>query len=559
MLCSSGVSYDVIIVDTAPTGHTLRLLSLPKFLDGFLSKLLVLRKKLLSLAATFQAFIGSSEETANQQQQILDETLEKFEIFRNKMSIVQNKLKDSSATSFLLVTIPTKLSVSESKRLFDELSKQSIRVSDIVVNQCLIYDDENMNILENYYERRKTNQNKYIKEMLMTIEKISSTPEYQSNHGNLEQSSSSIQMSIVNYCNVELVGIAALAYLGNTFIQNNYKWDYLLKDGGEKKFVICGGKGGVGKTTTSSALAVAMANSGRKVALISTDPAHSLGDALDIDLSNGSLVDLSSFLRNEEGTLKAMEVNPELAVSKFKQLVDNLIGTKVEEGEVGKSLRDLTQVFDTLPAGADEVIALSQIVSILNKDDTFDRIVLDTAPTGHTLRMLTTPSFLAELIDRVLVISQKINSNSLLNFVLTNDQKGSAEKAKSTLLSFQMQMYDLEDLFCDAAQTEFLVVTIPTELAVRESIRLVNDLTFEAPDMPIKVRNVVMNQVLPEDDVNFKEFSSQIRNGQTSSITLLQNGIQNTEITKAPYLDTEPRGIFGLKALATQLFVDNTD
>ena len=71
-----------------------------------------------------------------------------------------------------------------------------------------------------------------------------------------------------------------------------------------------------------------------------------------------------------------MEVNPALAVLKFKQVVDNLIGTKVEEGEVGKSLRDLTEVFDTLPARVDELIALSQIVSILQKDNTLDYINL---------------------------------------------------------------------------------------------------------------------------------------------------------------------------------------
>jgi anion-transporting ArsA/GET3 family ATPase len=57
-------------------------------------------------------------------------------------------------------------------------------------------------------------------------------------------------------------------------------------------------------------------------------------------------------------------------------------------------------------------------------------------------------------------------------------------------------MYDLEDMFADPETTEFLVVTIGTELAVRESVRLLNDLTFGDPDMPIRVRNVVVNQVL---------------------------------------------------------------
>lgn len=77
------------------------------------------------------------------------------------------------------------------------------------------------------------------------------------------------------------------------------------------------------------------------------------------------------------------------------------------------------------------------------------------------------------------------------------DLSSAASNAKSTLLSFQMQMYDLEDLFANAEQTEFLIVTIPTELAVKESMRLVNDLTFEAPDMPIRYVQVCERRIYP--------------------------------------------------------------
>ena len=166
-----------------------------------------------------------------------------------------------------------------------------------------------------------------------------------------------------------------------------------------------------------------MATSGNNVAIISTDPAHSLGDALGMDLSSGTLVDCSPFLppSSSVGSLSALEINPAKAISQFKKLVDDLTGLSSSEqqgGEAMKAIKDLSQIFDTLPAGADEVIALAQIVSLLKKEKQFNRIVLDTAPTGHTLRMLSTPTFLAELIDRVLAISQKINSNSMVKVSL---------------------------------------------------------------------------------------------------------------------------------------------
>ena len=118
-------------------------------------------------------------------------------------------------------------------------------------------------------------------------------------------------------------------------------------------------------------------------------------------------------------------------------------------------------------------------------------------------------------------------------------------------------MYDLEDIFSDAKQTEFLIVTVPTELAVRESVRLLNDLTFEAPDMPIKVRNVVANQVLKEDGSDILTFLNKISEGQEASIRDLRDAADRSGIpivtTQVPYLDTEPRGVFGLEVLSEQL------
>lgn len=95
--------------------------------------------------------------------------------------------------------------------------------------------------------------------------------------------------------------------------------------------------------------------------------------------------------------------------------------------------------------------------------------------------MLGTPGFLAELIDRLLAIAEKVQSNAAYKMLIAGVARGDrAEQiqtagtaAKSNLLTFQLQMYDLEDLFANPDQTEFMIVTVPTELAVRESVRYV--------------------------------------------------------------------------------------
>ena len=183
--------------------------------------------------------------------------------------------------------------------------------------------------------------------------------------------------------------------------------------------------------------------------------------------------------------------------------------------------------------------------------------------------MLSTPGFLTDLIDRLLAIAQKVNSNAAVRMFIASTARGekaeqieaAATTAKSQLLTFQLQMYDLEDLFANPNQSEFLIVTVPTELAVRESVRLLNDLTFEAPDMPIKVRNIVVNQVLKDDGSDVKTFLSHVSDGQATSILNLERAIETLEqpvtITKVQYLDTEPRGVFGLKILADALLKED--
>ncbi|KAI2510597.1 hypothetical protein MHU86_3865 [Fragilaria crotonensis] len=555
--------YDVVVVDTAPTGHTLRLLALPQFLDGFLGKLLKLRLKLSGLASSLQALFGSAE--AKQRAQTVDDAVAKLEEFRVKMSKLKATLSNSKQTSFVVVSIPTKMSVAESKRLVAELTNQGVPVTDIVVNQCVAgRDGDTSERMTTYYERRKVGQQRWIKELTESAGKVSASKEFKEN-GDARP----IAVTTVPFFDVELIGVPALAYLGRECFVDNPNFSHLMEDDGSKepKVVICGGKGGVGKTTTSAALAVSMAAQGHNVALISTDPAHSLGDAIALNLAGGALQDCPLLgVPPTDGSLSVLEVDPTQALGQFKAVIDQLLGSKDDSAtsDITSALRDFGDIFDTLPAGTDEVVALAKVVHLVKKGN-FDRIVLDTAPTGHTLRMLSTPGFLAELIDRVLVLAQKVNSNAAVKMLINavggagnqEEMASTASMAKSTLLNFQLQMYDLEDMFSNAEQTEFLIVTVLTELAVRESVRLLNDLTFDAPDMPIKVRNIVANQVLNDDGSDVGVFLQKIHDGQESSIQDLKSMISNmkspAELTQVQYLDTEPRGVFGLKVLADAL------
>jgi arsenite-transporting ATPase len=541
-------------------------------------------------------FLGAQQQAASSQgtsQIDVDKALEALESFQKRTSLLRQRLQKSSATKFVVVSIPTILSVRESQRLMNELTEQGVCVSDLVLNQCVgkvtnadgsLSTEEASESMKRYYDRRVAGQQRWISELKDACADVSKSEEYKENAGD-SNDNSDIVVKEVPFYDVELVGAPALGFIGSITFGSDDRFQRLIgfNDDDAKsnnpKVVICGGKGGVGKTTTSSSLAVTMASAGHKVALVSTDPAHSLGDALDVDLRGGSLVDIPLYGvppvivggSGNEGSLQALEIDPASALREFRDSIDKLIGKKNDSGDsdLSSTLNAVGDLIDTLPAGTDEVVALAKVIQLIRRGE-FDRVVLDTAPTGHTLRMLTTPSFLADLIERILVVSRKLNSNAAVKMLLSSakskyDLDDAGETAKNEL-KFQVSMYDLEDLFADPTSTEFLIVTIGTELAVRESVRLLNDLTFGDPDMPIRVRNVIVNQVLGNSDGEGKEdilqgFVTRLTKSQSSSIEDIRRVVDGMKdpprVTEVTYLDVEPRGVFGLKALSEEYLSDS--
>lgn len=242
--------FDVVIVDTAPTGHSLRLLALPQFLDGLLGKLLKLRAKLSAIQNTLQMFMG--DKGAQERAQTIDTAMDRVEAFRRKIARLETTLKDKSLTSFLIVTVPTKLAVEESKRLLTELTKEGIAVNHIVVNQCVEGEkgtSTTSEALTNYYNRRVAGQQKWIGKLKEAVQTVSASEEYQSNGDD----KSPIAISELPFFDVELVGVPALGYVGAQHLANNPSFKTLMQETGrgergEPKVVICGGKGGVGKS-----------------------------------------------------------------------------------------------------------------------------------------------------------------------------------------------------------------------------------------------------------------------------------------------------------------------
>jgi len=147
------------------------------------------------------------------------------------------------------------------------------------------------------------------------------------------------------------------------------------------------GKGGVGKTTCAAAFALGLAEIGARTLVVSTDPAHSLGDALQVPLSFG--------VRQVGGKLFAAELNADRALSRWLSSRERSLRAIASRGTYLDD-DDIDALFRLSLPGVDELLALIEL-SRLSRG--FDEVVVDTAPTGHTLRLLQMPETLSRLSD----------------------------------------------------------------------------------------------------------------------------------------------------------------
>ncbi|CAN6704784.1 unnamed protein product [Malus baccata var. baccata] len=322
--------------------------------------------------------------------------------------------------------------------------------------------------------------------------------------------------------------------------------------GTQRKYYMLGGKGGVGKTSCAASLAVKFANNGHPTLVVSTDPAHSLSDSFAQDLAGGTLVPVDG----PEAPLFALEINPEKAREEFRNVSQKNGGTGVKDfmdgmglGMLAEQLGDLKlgELLDTPPPGLDEALAISKVIQFLESPEysMFTRIVFDTAPTGHTLRLLSLPDFLDQSIGKILQLKQKISSaTSAIKSVFGQEQPqmGAADK----LEKLRERMIKVRELFRDTDSTEFVIVTIPTVMAISESSRLHASLKKES----VPVTRLIVNQILPPSASDCK-FCSIKRKDQMRALDMIQKDTELSGLTviQAPLVDVEIRGVPALRFL----------
>lgn len=277
-----------------------------------------------------------------------------------------------------------------------------------------------------------------------------------------------------------------------------------------------GGKGGVGKTTCASSAAIWAAEHGRNTLIISTDPAHSLGDSLGIELPPGEATRIP-----EVTNLTALEIDPKADVSEYKGLtgMNPLEGTDIS-GVMGgfPLMEDLQDMSSMSPPGIDEAFALLKVLEFIETEHDYDLVIFDTAPTGHTLRFLSLPETLSGWIGKLLKMRLKLgNLMGLMKSLFTSADKNK-DNSLEVLERLKESILRARDDLTDPLKNSFVIVMIPEEMAISETGRLLNELY----KYNIPVSNVVINN-LYQNEEELCDFCRSRRKMQHRNLVKIKN------------------------------------
>ena len=294
------------------------------------------------------------------------------------------------------------------------------------------------------------------------------------------------------------------------------------------------GKGGVGKTTVAAATALRCAELGYKTLVASTDIAHSLADSLDVSLADKP-VEVSNNLWAQEISVVADIYNYWDTIQSF---VSGLISVRGGLDQI---------VADELSAipGMDEIVSLLHI-NKQAKERNFDRVIIDAAPTGETIRLLTMPDTFRWYAGHVARLEKGVIR--MLAPFAGRFLKAPAE-VFDALNKLDEATAELRETLSDPKITSYRVVVIPEKMVVREAERAISYLgLFNYP-----VDSVIINRVLPKMD-DAGEFMQRRREVQEKYIQLIEDNFRPLPLWNAPYYADEVVGLAALSRLAIDCF-----
>jgi arsenite-transporting ATPase len=472
--------YDVVVFDTAPTGHTIRLLALPSGWSETLQK-----------DASTCIGPGASLQSA-----------------KAKYEKAICYLQDRKRTSFVFVLKPENSSLLETKRSAEELSRLGIATSFLIVNGVLPAEA----CTDAFFRKKKGEEERII--------------------ARIEAEFASLEKVFYPLRDAEVAGIPLLHAVGRFVYEGledtitvappaaaemqtkriaypKERCFDLLKPVNGQRYIFFTGKGGVGKSTIAGTISLYMADHGFKTLIVTTDPASHLQDIFGQEINH-----LPSPIQGIDNLFVA-RIDQRQALEEYKARI--LSAVKDQNEETKKSIEE-----DLNSPCAEEMAAFEKFMSYF-EESSYDITVFDTAPTGHTLRLLELPTDWKGFIDL-------------------------GTLTKQTSEATQNKYADVIEKMRNRDKSAFVFVMYPEYTPIIEAWRAAEDLKKQ---VGIETAAVAVNYLLPQD-VGNNAFFDRRRKQQQKYLAEIADRFRKPMLF-VPLLDHEPEGIESLRALGRDM------
>lgn len=304
------------------------------------------------------------------------------------------------------------------------------------------------------------------------------------------------------------------------------------------RIILYTGKGGVGKTSVASATGLKCARNGLKTLVVSTDPAHSLGDSLDIKLSSEPIEIEKNFWAQEIDSIHEVEQG----WGKVQKYLTNLF--------TAKTIKSITTEELTIFPGIEDLLSLLRILKYY-KENTYDLVIIDCAPTGETLAFLSFPDMLRWWMNKLFPMKRKVLKiikpvvEPIAGIPLPPDS------VMGEIENIYNQLDEMRTILSDRSITSIRIVVNPEKMVIKEAQRSFTYLNI----YDYNVDAIIVNRIYPDeiDDGYFKMW----KEAQNKYKKMIEDSFSPVPIYYAPLFEQEIVGINMLEKMGDQIFIDD--
>ncbi|MBF0509782.1 MAG: TRC40/GET3/ArsA family transport-energizing ATPase [Deltaproteobacteria bacterium] len=313
----------------------------------------------------------------------------------------------------------------------------------------------------------------------------------------------------------------------------------------DRRYIMFGGKGGLGKTTFSAATSYYLAKKGKKVLVFSVDPQASLTDIFQKDIFGKGPTEIIP-------NLYAQEIDADRRVKEYQQEIRNKILDMYGMDKIPDEIESYITAAAAEPAMEESAI-FDEVVDIVVKGD-YDYYIYDLVPLGHALYYLSMASVYDAWIDKITKLREQMQEYDQMAAVIRRDKDVEEDAILNELLYIKERINKSSSILTDKKMTAFFFVLTAEEMVIKDTLKAAE--LFAKFDVPLS--GYILNRILPKElkDQNIPEYLKNRFEMQEHYLKVIERDFQGQILASVPEMERDVTGLPMIEKLAHAMFGD---